>query len=92
MTGSAGCQEQHDGFGPQTDFSAYRSEDYGFTRMQVFNATHLYMEQVSVEKVSNFISYNIISWFIIRTNKNFKNGKILDSLWLIKDKHGSYKK
>jgi acid phosphatase type 7 len=51
-TGSAGCDEKHDPFGDSTYFSAFRSTDYGYTRMQVFNATHLHMEQISVDKVN----------------------------------------
>ena len=51
VTGSAGCQENHDTFGPLTNFTAFRAVDYGYTRMQVFNASHLYMEQVSDDKV-----------------------------------------
>lgn len=69
VTGSAGCKEIHDGFRPSLSFSAFRSTDYGYTRMQVFNSSHLYLEQVSDDQ----------------------NGKIIDSIWLIKDKH-SYKK
>jgi hypothetical protein len=47
-TGSAGCKEQHDNFDNTVDaWSAFRSDDYGYTRMQVLNSTHLYMEQVS---------------------------------------------
>ncbi len=69
VTGSAGCQEIHDDFGPRTDLSAFRSTDYGYTRMKVFNSSHIYLEQVSDDK----------------------NGKIIDRIWLIKDKHGSYK-
>ena len=46
VTGSAGCQEKTDTFianpGP---WSAFRSSNYGFSRMQIFNATHLYFEQ-----------------------------------------------
>lgn len=68
-TGSAGCKENHDLFRPSTNFTAFRSTDYGYTRMQVFNSSHLYMEQVSDDK----------------------GGKVIDSLWLIKDKHGPYK-
>lgn len=51
VTGSAGCQEKHDDFDDQTYFSAFRSTDYGFTRMQVFNSSHLYFEQVSDDQV-----------------------------------------
>lgn len=69
VTGSAGCKERHSQFGPAEDFTAFRSRDYGYTRLQAFNASHLYWEQVSDDQ----------------------DGKIIDSIWLIKDKHGSYK-
>ena len=51
VTGSAGCKERTDTFNPK-DFSAFRSSDYGYTRMQVFNSSHLYLEQVSDDQVS----------------------------------------
>ncbi|XP_060113778.1 acid phosphatase type 7 [Heteronotia binoei] len=48
ITGSAGCRERLDPFVPKPrEWSAVRIEDYGFTRMQVFNRTHLWLEQVS---------------------------------------------
>ncbi|XP_067019476.1 acid phosphatase type 7-like isoform X2 [Acropora muricata] len=50
-TGSAGCKYCHDKFkrdyGPWT---AFRALDYGYTRVQVFNSSHLYLEQVSIDK------------------------------------------
>ncbi|KAH0631617.1 hypothetical protein JD844_006038 [Phrynosoma platyrhinos] len=67
ITGSAGCQERLDPFVPEPrDWSAVRIEDYGYTRMQIFNRTHLWLEQVSDDK----------------------NGKVVDGIWLIKDRHG----
>ncbi|KAG7167825.1 Acid phosphatase type 7-like [Homarus americanus] len=70
-TGSAGCDEIHDHFLPaQPSWTAYRSIDYGFTRVKVFNNTHLNWEQVSDDL----------------------NGKIIDSVWLVRDRHESYKK
>ncbi|RXM96295.1 Iron/zinc purple acid phosphatase-like protein [Acipenser ruthenus] len=52
ITGSAGCREKHDGFIPAPrDWSAFRSTDYGYTRMQILNSTHLYLEQVSDDQV-----------------------------------------
>ncbi|XP_046382469.1 acid phosphatase type 7 isoform X2 [Ischnura elegans] len=55
-TGSAGCQEERDPFKPmQPEWSAIRSPDYGYARLQVFNATHLYMEQVSDDKEGEVI-------------------------------------
>lgn len=69
ITGSAGCQEDHDNFTKNTaEWSAFRSDDYGYTRMTIHNSTHLYMEQVSDDK----------------------DGKIIDRIWIKKDKHGPY--
>ncbi|KAL8619772.1 hypothetical protein ACOMHN_025858 [Nucella lapillus] len=69
ITGSAGCQEKHDYFHNNTaEWSAFRSVDYGYTRMTVHNNTHLYLEQVSDDK----------------------DGKVIDRMWLKKDKHGPY--
>jgi hypothetical protein len=47
VTGSAGCKEKREHFGPSKYFSAFRSNDYGYTRMTTHNASHLYLEQVS---------------------------------------------
>lgn len=55
-TGSAGCSEQHDNFKEASPpWTAFRSIEYGYTRMKVFNTTHLYMEQVAVEKEGQII-------------------------------------
>lgn len=51
VTGSAGCKEGREKFVPQRpSWSAFRSSDYGYTRMKAFNKTHLYFEQVSDDK------------------------------------------
>jgi len=42
-----GCGEHHDPFGVPRPWTAFQSDDYGYTRMNVFNATHMYLEQVS---------------------------------------------
>uniref|UniRef100_A0A4W5NQE0 Purple acid phosphatase n=1 Tax=Hucho hucho TaxID=62062 RepID=A0A4W5NQE0_9TELE len=56
ITGSAGCRENHDPFVPNPrDWSAFRSTDYGYTRMQVHNTTHLYLEQVSDDQYGKVI-------------------------------------
>ncbi|XP_052001451.1 acid phosphatase type 7 isoform X2 [Xyrauchen texanus] len=56
ITGSAGCREKHDGFIPKPrDWSAFRSTDYGYTRMHVMNRTHLYLEQVSDDQYGKVI-------------------------------------
>ncbi|KAK6182161.1 hypothetical protein SNE40_009905 [Patella caerulea] len=51
ITGSAGCQENLDPFDKDRPYwSAKRVKDYGYTRMTVFNSTHLYAEQLSDDK------------------------------------------
>jgi len=51
VTGSAGCKEGREEFVPdRPEWSAFRSSDYGYTRMKAFNKTHLYLEQVSDDK------------------------------------------
>lgn len=48
ITGSAGCQERIDNFTRTVEpWSAVRISDYGYTRMTIYNDSHLYMEQVS---------------------------------------------
>lgn len=47
-TGSAGCKEGREEFkGKRPEWSAFISQDYGYTRLKAFNNTHLYWEQVS---------------------------------------------
>ncbi|XP_013400248.1 acid phosphatase type 7 isoform X2 [Lingula anatina] len=51
VTGSAGCDEGEDPFiSNGLPWSAFRSDDYGYTRMNIINSTHLYLEQVSDDK------------------------------------------
>ncbi|XP_068243016.1 acid phosphatase type 7-like [Palaemon carinicauda] len=51
ISGSAGCQEDTDRFIPDPpEWSAFRSSDYGYARLTVYNVTHLYWEQVSDDK------------------------------------------
>ncbi|XP_046847754.1 acid phosphatase type 7-like [Xenia sp. Carnegie-2017] len=50
-TGSAGCKERHDAFTKDAPyFTAFRSRDYGYSRMTIYNSTHLYFDQISVDK------------------------------------------
>jgi 3',5'-cyclic AMP phosphodiesterase CpdA len=57
VTGSAGCQENTDDFIKNpSPWSDVRSSDYGFSRMQIFNSSHLYFEQVRAYDVRAFIT------------------------------------
>ncbi|XP_050344414.1 acid phosphatase type 7 isoform X1 [Nymphalis io] len=50
VTGSAGCQEDTDKFkSPPPAWSAFRSSDYGYTRLYAHNHTHLEFQQVDVD-------------------------------------------
>ncbi|XP_074654205.1 acid phosphatase type 7-like isoform X2 [Tubulanus polymorphus] len=56
VTGSAGCQEMTTMFqGIPYPFSGYHSQDYGYTRMTIFNGTHLSLEQVSDDQQGKVI-------------------------------------
>ncbi|XP_017963627.1 acid phosphatase type 7 isoform X5 [Drosophila navojoa] len=69
ITGSAGCKENREPFSNDLpSWNAFHSNDYGYTRLKAYNATHLHFEQVSDDK----------------------DGQIVDSFWVIKDKHGAY--
>jgi len=51
VNGAAGNREKNDGFLKEpSPWSAMRNSEFGYGRMIVFNATHLYYEQVSAEK------------------------------------------
>lgn len=56
ITGSAGCKEKTDTFNKTVPaWSAFRSSDYGYTRLKAHNTSHLYFEQVSDEKNGEII-------------------------------------
>ena len=47
-----GCQEGEDPFlKVPNPWSAFHSDDYGYTRMNIMNGTHIYLEQFSDDKV-----------------------------------------
>jgi hypothetical protein len=62
ITGSAGCSEDVEFFeGDPPPWSAFRSSDYGYTRMKFLNTTHMYVEQVSDVKGGQVIdSFTLI--------------------------------
>ena len=51
ITGSAGCEEKHDPWGPYPGITAFRSADYGFTTMKAHNSSHMEIAQISDDKV-----------------------------------------
>lgn len=99
-----GCREKTDTFNPNPkDWSAFRSRDYGYTRMQVVNATHLYLEQVSDDQVQRgackhtYSKGECIDLMVAEYNWSdnndcffsvFQYGKVIDNIWVVKEKHG----
>ncbi|KAF7267331.1 hypothetical protein GWI33_019449 [Rhynchophorus ferrugineus] len=65
-TGSAGCKEGREEFkGKRPEWSAFISQDYGYTRLKAFNSTHLYWEQISDDKQGAIIDS---IWYIKDTH------------------------
>lgn len=97
-----GCRERTDKFNPNPkEWSAFRSTDYGYSRMHVVNGTHLYLEQVSDDQVSTHrgeCAHNHSKKWTdstLRAKNNdkefsvcFQYGKVIDSIWVVKEKHG----
>lgn len=76
-------------------WSAFRSTDYGYTRLKVFNSTHLYFEQVSDNKVQLLLNlyceYKAHLFVVFKIDCSlFQNGEVIDKAWIIKEIHGSY--
>ena len=63
ITGSAGCQEQKEEFKKKKPYySAFRNNDYGYTRLKAHNKTHLEFSQVSDDKDGAIID----NFFVIK--------------------------
>ncbi|CAH0755502.1 unnamed protein product [Diatraea saccharalis] len=66
VTGSAGCREGRDHFrrNPR-EWSAFHSQDYGYTKLKAFNKTHINVEQVSVDLDGEVID----KFWLVKTKK-----------------------
>jgi hypothetical protein len=61
ITGNAGCREHHDTFhGPRGNWSAIRSETYGYGKLQVFNESHLRWRQFDVDTNSVVDDFTLV--------------------------------
>lgn len=74
VTGSAGCKEGIDNFNAtRPAWSAFTSTDYGYTRLKAYNASHIYIEQVSDDKDGAVID----SFWLIKDNHDpYPNAKM----------------
>lgn len=71
VTGSAGCKEGREPFkGQIPEWSAFHSQDYGYTRLKAHNRTHLYFEQVSDDKDGEIIDK---FWLIKSQHGSYKD-------------------
>jgi hypothetical protein len=75
VTGDAGNREGHEPFKKtQPPWSAFRSNTFGFSRMKIYNDTHIYWEQVMTDD----------------GQPPEDMGKIIDYMWLVQTKHGPF--
>ena len=77
-----GCREKHDIFIVKRPWSAYRSIDYGYTRMSILNSTHIDFQQVSDDKVKFIHSpisliNSLISLFIVSQGNRESQSRLL---------------
>ena len=75
VTGDAGSNENHEPFTlEQPARSAYRTDAYGYSRMTVHNASHLFWEQVQCDL----------------SQEPALEGVVVDSTWIVQEHHGSF--
>lgn len=61
-----GCSSKHDPFVKDyAPWTAYRTVDYGYTRMAIHNKTHISIEQVSVDQVS-VTAATVMKFYLLR--------------------------
>ena len=77
VTGAAGSPEMHEPFTrPQPPRSAFRSNTFGYSRMEVHNATHLHWQQIQTDP----------TFF----NTTDQYGSAIDDTWIVQTKHGPF--
>jgi hypothetical protein len=75
VTGAAGCKELHKPWThPQAPFTAFRSNTFGYSRMNIYNHTHMHFEQVETDPPLFGGGY----------------GRVLDAMWIVQPKHGPF--
>lgn len=109
VTGAAGCRELHEPFTrPQPPRSAFRSNNFGYSRFIVHNATHAHWQQVIMDPDnpggSSSSSSTQQSWFggppppctdpsAPHTScSNATAGSVIDDTWIVQAKHGPFKR
>ncbi|KAJ9469708.1 putative inactive purple acid phosphatase 1 [Diplonema papillatum] len=76
VSGAAGSPELHDPFdGPQPGWSAFRSNTFGYSRMNVYNASHLHWQQVQTDPYD----FPLADY-----------GRVIDDVWIVQHNHGPF--
>lgn len=76
VTGAAGSSELHEPFTrEQPEWSAYRSNTFGYSRMYIHNTTHLHWQQVQTDPT--LFGPDLY-------------GRVIDDAWIVQNKHGPF--
>jgi len=76
VTGAAGSHELHEPFTRlQPSWSAFRSNTFCYTRMLVFNSTHIHWQQVQTDP-TKFPGSDY--------------GRVIDDAWIVQNNHGPF--
>jgi hypothetical protein len=77
VSGAAGSREMHEPFTrKQPDWSAFRSNTFGYSVLDVYNATHIHLQYVQTDP-TQFISPK-------------PYGTVIDDDWIVQSKHGPF--
>lgn len=88
VSGAAGCNELHEPFTrSQPPRSAFRSNNFGYSRMWVYNSSHIHWQQVIMDPGT----YDATTG----TRKPFfegvpAEGTVIDDTWIIQPSHGPF--
>lgn len=78
VTGAAGSSELHEPFTrEQPEWSAYRSNTFGYSKMHIHNKTHLHWQQVQTDPTLFGPALY---------------GRVIDDAWIIQHNHGPFDK
>lgn len=76
VTGAAGCSEMHEGFTRVApSWSAFRSNTFGYSRMVIYNRTHLHWQQVQTDPT--LFGPDLY-------------GRVIDDAWIVQHNHGPF--
>ena len=77
VNGDAGNREGHHKFDtkPQPSWSAFRTTSYSFSKITVYNATHIHHQQIVADTEL----------------PDAEQGKVMDDVWFVQNKHGPFK-